>query len=256
MLDRHGIVHPEVVFAAPQGAGWLLKDAASCGGTRVRRWRAGLPVGATSYWQREIDGVPMSATFVANGARASCSASTASSFANPRPALRLRRRHRAGSRQRARPAQRDARAAPAGAGLRAARLGSLDFIARGDAALVLEVNARPPASAALYPRLGDGSPLRAHRRACGAGELPPAPAPAPTVRGIETVFARRSIALSRTAAASIAERPDTHDLPRAGQRFDRGDPLCSVSASGSHADAVREELRQRREALLEELETT
>jgi methenyltetrahydromethanopterin cyclohydrolase len=67
-LDLHGIVHPPVRFEAPSSSdGWLTKDFAACGGWHVCRAAAG-PTDVTGrHWQRERPGVPMSATFVANG---------------------------------------------------------------------------------------------------------------------------------------------------------------------------------------------
>src|SRR6185295_14474915 len=98
---------------------------------------------------------------------------------------------------------------------------------------VLEVNPRPPASMALY---GPGM-VAAHLRACTQGELPRGPARFANdiVRGTEVVFAPRRVRLDQPAAQRLAARADCHDLPLAATVFEAGDPLCSVSASGTDA---------------------
>ena len=46
-------------------------------------------------------------------------------------------------------------------------------------------------------------------------------------------------AARRGGRRALAARPGAHDLPRAGTRFAAGDPVCSVTASGADADAVK-----------------
>jgi predicted ATP-grasp superfamily ATP-dependent carboligase len=135
-------------------------------------------------------------------------------------------------------------------------LGSLDFLLDGDTVEVLELNPRPPASLALYPRVGAGGPVRAHLRACVHGELPPAPAPVNGVRGTEIVFAPRALQVDAGMAAQIAQREGARDLPRVGARCAAGDPLCSLVAEGRDAHEVTTSLASRRDALLASLETT
>jgi len=258
-LDRHRIAHPETRFdAPPQPAGWLLKDGDSCGGWQVRRAGEGEGAdgAASGYWQREVEGAAMSATFVANGREAvvlGCNLQLSRGVGSrpfvvagvigPLPVRAAIER------------EVDAAVQRLAAEFALRGLGSLDFIADGERALVLEVNPRPPASLALYPRIGSGGPWRAHLRACAEGELPPGPSSTPALRGHEIVFARRTLRLDAAAAARIAASGDTHDLPREGQAFAAGEPLCSVDAEAADPAAVRAALARRRDALLEELET-
>jgi predicted ATP-grasp superfamily ATP-dependent carboligase len=71
-LDRLGITHPEVQTTPPSStAGWLLKDAHASGGWHIQRAH-GQAVGQAPlhhYFQREVAGVPMSATFIAAAGR-------------------------------------------------------------------------------------------------------------------------------------------------------------------------------------------
>ena len=259
-LRTSGIAHPPVCFTAPRaGHAWLHKSSGGCGGWQVQRGVDGEP-GSHSYWQLERAGPPMSATFVANGEdavvlgfnRQHVRAIGARPFVfagvvgpvNPSEAMQ----RSIGTAVRRLAAQ-----------FRVRGLASLDFVlhGEGDAAIaeVIELNARPPASLALYPRVGGHGALHAHRRACLQGVLPPGPAPADVVHGIEIVFAPRALRLDAAAAQLIAHWPDAHDLPHAGTAFMAGEPLCSLSASGSDASQVRGTLMRGCEALLHALES-
>jgi predicted ATP-grasp superfamily ATP-dependent carboligase len=126
----------------------------------------------------------------------------------------------------------------------------------GERVSVLEVNARPPASMALYPDVGGAGVMRAHLRACLHDELPHDPQrPAGRVGGTEIVFAPRALRLDDAAAAALASWPGAHDVPHAGTHFGAGDPLCSVTASGPDADSVKIALARQRDAVLQQLET-
>ncbi len=249
-LDRLDLPHPPVAFEAPPAtAGWLLKDPRSSAGAAVRRW-AGGAAQAHEYWQREVDGTVMSATFVANGADAVVLGLNRllAAAQGDRPFVfrgavgpvaappRLQREVDSCVRRLAREF-----------GVRG--LASLDFIESGSQPLVLELNARPSATAALYPRVGGASPLQAHLRACREGTLPPA-APGGPLRGTEVVYARRTVTLSAAAAAFLAAQGSVHDLPVAGARFEPGHPLCTIEAEVTGP----EDLATWREQLLDTVE--
>ena len=269
-LDSQGIAHPAVRLAAPEDAvGWLHKDAHGCGGWHIRRLGstpdAAAPeaLGGHRYFQREMHGTPMSATFIANGSDASVlgfnrlivrsSAMRPFVFCGAVGPVPLPRNVAA-------PVITAVRALAAAFSLRG--LGSLDFMLEGETFGVLELNPRPPASMALYrrqhfPAAAHGV-LAAHVRACVEGELPqwPAHTANDAVAGTEIVFAARPLWLDERATMRLAARADCHDLPSAAMRFEAGDPLCSVSASGANADDVRALLDRGREAVHQSLETT
>ncbi|MEJ8823379.1 ATP-grasp domain-containing protein [Variovorax humicola] len=269
-LDTQGIAHPAFRTDAPEDpAGWLIKDAHGCGGAHIRRAVAeggaapSEPLSVHHYFQREVQGSPMSATFIANASDASvlgfnqlivrpmagcpfvfCGA------VGPVPVS-----VEVGSRITA-----AVRALARAFSLRG--LGSLDFMLDGDEFNVLEVNPRPSLSMGLYSRLrrlaAFPGMVAAHVDACLQGELPewpPQPEKAP-VQGSEIVYARRPVWLDESAAKRLATRMDCHDLPIAPLQFEAGEPLCSVSASGSSAEEVRAMLRRRREAVQMSLETS
>lgn len=255
LLDAHGIAHPPVAFERPDDPrGWLRKDASGCGGWHIRRADAvdGEPLSPTQYHQRERRGMPMSATFVGNGREArllGCNEQIVQPIGE-RPHVYA---GVIGPLAIDGTVQAQVRAAlqalVAACELRG--LGSLDFLLVDDRVEVLELNPRPPASLALYPRVG----LRAHCSACERGDLPSLPEPPSAPRGEQIVYARRPLRLGDAAAAAIAAQGDTHDQPQAGACFLPGDPLCSVGASGRSAAEIRERLAQRADALLHLLES-
>ena len=251
-LDRLGIEHPAVQHTTlADAAGWLVKDSGGCGGWQVRAASVGKALPPGHYFQREAAGVPMSATFVANGRDAvvlgfnrqlvRCVGARRYVFCGivgPVPmAGAIADRIEAAVRTLA-----------AAFDLRG--LGSLDFMLDGDAFAVLEVNPRPPASVALYR---DQRPMQAHLRACLEGALPDR-AQHTLMHGAEIVFAHRPLQLDAATARSIAAQPQCHDLPRAGSVFAVGDPLCSVSARGDSFDDVVAQLASLRDGVLNRLE--
>ena len=267
VLRAHGIPHPPVRMTPPDDpAGWLVKDSHGCGGWHIRRvtkrriaLQAG-PLPVHHYFQREVPGTPMSATFIANGSDAQVlgfNRLTVRRFGvrpfvfcgavGPVPlADVVARRITAVVRE-----------LVAAFSLRG--VCSLDFMLDGDMFSVLEVNPRPPASMVLY---GDRAPgvVAAHVRACLYGELPVWPVRAQndpadnSVRGTEIVFAAAPFWLDGPAAQRLASHAHRHDLPAAETRFETGDPLCSVSASGANADHVLALLARGREAVYQSLE--
>jgi predicted ATP-grasp superfamily ATP-dependent carboligase len=258
-LAGHDIEHPPVRRApADDGSAWLLKDLHGSGGWHIRHAAradsAALAPG--HYLQREVAGQPMSATFVATGTGVrllGVNQQIVRAFGSlpfvycgvlgPVPVADRVRRH----------LETILQTLAAGFALRG--LASLDFLLDGERVLVLEVNPRPPASLELYAAW---SPMAAHVRACLHGTLP-APPPvvasaATAVRGHEIVFARQTVRLDAVAARRLADRPEAHDLPSAGQQFAAGHPVCSIEACGSNAAEVLARLNDRREAVLHSLE--
>ncbi|HEY6135507.1 MAG TPA: ATP-grasp domain-containing protein [Rubrivivax sp.] len=259
-LTAHEIEHPPVRRAPADvdGSGWLLKDLRGSGGWHIRR----APLGESAalapghYLQREMTGQPMSATFVATdtGVRLlGVNQQIVRAFGSlpfvycgvvgPVPVADHVQRHL------------DTILQTLAVGFALRGLASLDFLLDGERVLVLEVNPRPPASLELYAAW---SPMAAHVRACLHGELPPRPVaaapPATAVRGHEIVFARQTVRLDAAAARRLADRPEAHDLPSAGQQFAAGHPLCSIEACGRDAAEVLAQLHKRREAVLQSLE--
>jgi len=262
-LSAHGIAFPEVRFDAPDDPrGWLRKDAAGSGGWQVRRAaevrEADAAVPPSVYFQRERDGVPMSATFLAGaaGARIAGFNELLTEPFGKRPHVY------AGC---IGPVELPGTLAQRLVGIVQTLAGafalrgwcSLDFMRAGDAVEVLEVNPRAPASLALYAQRGA---IEAHVAACrdAAWELPPPDASRAgghRVAGQRIVYAARAAILDEQTAQRLASRDDVHDLPVAGARFGPGDPVCSVSAVADDAAQVRAMLDARRDDVMLMLES-
>ena len=261
-LDSEQIGHPPIRSDPPaDSTGWLIKNARGNGGWHIRRASPNeAEVPQHHYFQRHACGSPMSATFIANGAdacvlgfnelivrRFGARPFVFCGSVGPVPLAD----------DVARRLTRAVRRLAAEFSLRG--LGSLDFMLDENHIAVLEVNPRPSASMALYSRHLPQGLMAAHVRACTHAELPRLDAVPQPVNGTEIVFARRSLVLDEAASARLAQWPNGHDLPfvrsSAGAAFDAGDPVCSVSAAGATAEQARTQLTQRREALLNTLET-
>lgn len=251
-LAAQGLPHPPVCFDPPDEPGWLRKRAASAGGWGVDRSREALP---GAYWQRERCGPAMSATFVANGERA--------------VVLGLNRQRTVGLGPR--PYVFAGVAGPVAADLVLRRdvddalrhlvpayglrgLGSLDFVVERGRAELLEVNPRPPASAALYPCVDGRSPLSAHLRACRDGMLPACP-PAQGARALRIVYAPVGTTIDNGRALALAARPKVHDRPPAGTHCAAGEPVCTVETEGADAAAAEAAAEAEAAALNHLLET-
>lgn len=263
LLARLGLAHPPTRFELPADrTGWLVKDLHASGGWGVRPAEGVARLLDGECAQRELpNAAPISALFVADGERAAlvgCQRQLVT-------AIGARRHVYAGVigpivlAPRVVAAIERALAALVPA-TQVRGLASLDLLFTDDEdeqpIRVLEINARPPGSLALYPHW----PLmRAHVEACrghlpGAAMLREAAGAAGDVRGLEIVYARRRVRLSARAAQDLAARDDAHDLPAAGQCFDAGQPITSLSARGAEVGAVRAALARSREALLSDLE--
>ncbi len=257
-LDACGVAHPPVRHAWPDDAnGWLVKDAGACGGRHIRRAADAavhaLPPGC--YLQRERAGTPMSATLIADARRAvvlGCNEQlTCVDAAAPWVYAGVIGPVRTTGAV-ARVVHGAAQSLVRTFGVRG--LCSLDFLRDGERIEVLELNPRPSASLELYASEAPGL-VRAHARACAGAALTPLSVHSSgVVRGTRIVFARGPLEIGPRAADWLATLPAVHDLPQPGSRLAPGEPLCSVSASGASADAVRAALTERCAALLAALE--
>lgn len=245
LLDRLGIMHPEIRRVRPAAAGgWLAKHPGGAGGARVRlAGSARIPAGA--YYQRFESGATLSALFLADGERARVIGVNRQWTAPARAGLpflyggavggvrlpaRVAREIRAGL---------DALVAATGL----VGLNGLDFILQGTRWLVLELNPRPTATAELYDTDYPRGLFAWHLRAC-RGELPERPAVPRAVRAHAVIHARVP-----WVERGLAFPPWCRDLPVAGTRFAPGDPVCTVHASAPDARRALALLRRRRDAL-------
>jgi predicted ATP-grasp superfamily ATP-dependent carboligase len=242
-------------------AGWMVKPVASGGGRRVRRWRRDSRVPAGCYLQERVDGVAGSVTFLAAGGR--CTMLGISRQLTGDAAFGADGYRYCGSMMsfdEDDPWEGDMRV-PAGARALAAAvsasfgltgLNGVDFVVRDGVPVAIEVNPRWSASMELMDRLWDRPLMDAHVEACTSAALPqvqhrPASGRGPGVIGKAVVFARTDVTVADTQP--WLEDPDVRDVPWPGTSIDRGEPICTVFATGSTFQACRASLAERAAAI-------
>jgi uncharacterized protein len=225
---------------------WLSKPIRSGGGRGVRVWRGGR-VPANRILQEFVDGVPGSASFVADGRRSVVLGVTRQlhgprdfSYAGNIVPLTVS------------PDTTSEIAAIASGLTRAFALrgvNGFDFVLRGGRPVVLEVNPRYCASMELIERATGVSVFDAHVAAC-RGRLPGAsPAAAPGAWGKRVVYAQRTVRVSDTR--TWVER-GVRDVPVPGDTIGRGHPICTVLAEAASSEECEQRLAAAAASILDE----
>jgi len=221
-LAALAIPYPPTLFAPPDsGAGWLYKTRQGEGGQGVRHFNAKVDIGHShGYWQRRLDGEPMSVTFVAGGGKLKIlgfnrqwSAATAQQpylFAGVVSQADLPVEHQALLTEWL---QKLLTVYPLQG------LGSLDFLWLTAGCYVLELNARIPASAQLY----GATVFSGHVLACQGDwqedyALPPSP------WAYQIVYAPRDVQMP----AAVCWPDWLVDRPENGAIIGKGQPICSI----------------------------
>jgi len=235
---------------------WLVKPRASGGGHGIDWWSPGDPVPAGSHVQPFVDGEPGSIVFVANGhdlvplgltrQLVGETAFGASGFRYCGNIL--------AAGEHAASAVRVARELTSEFGL--VGVNCIDFIARDDIAVPIEVNPRWSASMELVERTYGVSIFGAHAAACTARELPTfdlGQARATSgVIGKAIVFAHNSVTCGDTSA--WLGDTTVRDIPHPGEHIPAGRPVCTVFAVGADFGACHARLVARANRVYETLE--
>ena len=244
LLDDLGVAYPETRLDRPRNqAGWLVKSTGGSGGTHIRHFEGG----EGDYYQRCVQGFPVSVLFLANGAKAEIVGYNEQWLA-PAPGMPCRYGGAVGNADlpdAARRAMEDAvRMVVAATGLRG--LNSMDFMLCGEKPLALEINPRLSASFDLYdaPDL-----LQRHLRAC-RGELFPLPERRLGSKSHLIHYASRDLVIDH-----VFDWPAwVVDTPIAGTLCRKGEPLCTVLAQGCNAEEARSTVFARARQLEAQLE--
>lgn len=248
LLARLGLPHPPVRRDASGDPGWLRKTIGGSGGTHVA-WAAHGQPRADTYVQKAVSGRSVSATFVADGRTArvlafteqwiSGSAETPFRFggvAGPLPLPpRLAARIAAACRAIAEAAQ-------------LVGLNSLDMLIDGDEFHILEVNPRPGASLDVLDGLAGQSLWQAHRAAV-TGRLPSPRRSHGRARGAQIVYALHQLVVP----SAFAWPAWSADRGAPGTVIRRGEPVCTVLATGATMAQARERVHDRSIRLLDRL---
>jgi len=264
LLDELRIAHPEVAFLPPaRPEGWLHKAADGCGGTHIRPAESADT--RDGYFQRVNEGLPMSTLFLA-ARREAFVIGYAEQLCVTSGTLPYLHAGSLGPVDLpagiARQIDNAVRSIAARANL--SGLNSLDFLLDGDAVRVLEVNARPSSTMALYERAWhDAWPcglLAAHIDACLHGRLPQERAGAPQCRvAQQVVFAPAAFTVTRRFSDALFVDPVCQDIPNPGTRIEAGQPVCTVLVTGlvsGGRTALQRELQHQTQRLSQRIETS
>ena len=258
LIDNLGLPHPEIARERPTGGAWLVKRIGGAGGIHIRYAhgeKADAAAGAV-YYQRFVEGVPVSALVLAGGGTAMV---LGLSEQWPAPGSLAQPFRFGGAAAPADLADSLARRLSEAAiaiaqELNLTGLNSVDFIAgvERETFHVIEVNPRPGASLDVFERIVAQPLFDLHIRAC-RGDLPGA-VPRQKIAAASAILYADGNMLIR----GDFEWPDwTADRPRAGTKIKAGEPVCTVLAEahggkqgmGTPTALAREIVEQRSEAL-------
>jgi predicted ATP-grasp superfamily ATP-dependent carboligase len=238
-LRELAIPYPPTQFTEPHDAAqWLIKPALSLGGQGIQFYPVHQQTPkATDYWQRYVPGLALSLTFLSsqkgfqivgfNRQQSQTMGEDAFMFTGVTNLANINQQHKS---QLIGYLQKLLSIYPLQG------LACLDFILYEDCCYVLEINARPPASAQLY----SDSVFQQHMLACN-GNLPDAPLPAATPSGYQIIFSTQALIIP-----TAVNWPDwVQDRPTAGAIIGKGEALCSIIACENSSQKVVEQLRQR-----------
>ncbi len=238
------IPHPGAHPAADAHGQWLRKRRGASGGAHIRPVPPSAKAERGHYLQPLVEGVPISALFVADGCDARL-LGLSRQWTDPAPT----RPYRYGGAVRPASVRADrmreiarivGRLVPA-AGL--VGLNSADFLVRSDDLDLIEINPRPGATIDLFAD-PDGRLFQLHLDAC-AGRLPHAAPRFPEARAAAFVYAPRRLQV----AVGMRWPEWTADRQRPGV-VRAGAPLCTVLADAADADAAERLVRARAASIL------
>jgi predicted ATP-grasp superfamily ATP-dependent carboligase len=245
---RCGIPHPETSRLRPDNmAGWLTKRVGGAGGSHIRDASPDA-ISDNFYFQRYVEGTPISALVLADGRRAMVLGFSLQ-WSAPTPRLAFRY----GGAARPAPLTEEMIEAMTGAIQRIMTavplvgLNSADFLVTGDHFHLLEINPRPGATLDIFePR--DQSLFALHVMAC-RGRLPATPPAYEGAAANAIVYADRDIPVMPAFdwPAWTADRPVT------GSAVIAQAPLCTVFAAVSTMDEVRQLVQQRSAMILADM---
>jgi predicted ATP-grasp superfamily ATP-dependent carboligase len=247
LLDRLGLPYPAISYAPPADpAGWLMKRIGGSGGGHVEPVRAGASANGDRYYQRRMVGLPVGASFLADG-RNALLLGFSEQWSAP-GSYRF-----GGLLQPAALSERVAAAIPAALDGLTRELGlvglnSLDLLVDGDAFYVLEVNPRPGANLDVFDRADPAGLFGLHVAAC-EGRLPGRWTPPPQATAMSVLYAERPLRVPRRVAW-----PDwVADRPAPGARIEAGAPICTVLAAAPSRAAVRAAIAARTAGVFSDL---
>ena len=242
LLKQLRIAHPETVLTPPdERQGWIAKRIGGAGGAHIRDLENFSKSPQKHYFQRRIDGTPMSVFAVAS------KGGVALELSRQWTAPSKRKPYRYGGAvivEYSETAAEDAMVSAAATLIELldpVGLVSFDFIVQDDRAYLLEMNPRPGATLDIFDDIR-GNLFRAHVEACSGRELW-------QERDLPTAQSRASAILYADRGSLTAgeiDWPDwTADRPAPGTAIPAEQPIATVFADGTSADEAERLARDR-----------
>ncbi|HET7849083.1 MAG TPA: ATP-grasp domain-containing protein [Pseudolabrys sp.] len=229
------VPHPETSLSPPADrVNWFVKRAGGSGGWHIRRADGAAEVAKGCYFQRRIEGIPVSALMLCNGSGGVAVLGFTAQWAAPTPWHPFRY---GGA---VRPAELDegVKASMVAAVTRICQetalvgLNSADFMVDGDTFHLLEINPRPSATFDLF-EMEEKSLFAVHVEAC-AGVLPSRGPVYGSAMAGAIVYAERDFVVP------AIDWPDwIADRSPAGSQICAEQPVCSVFARAANAQQAR-----------------
>lgn len=234
LLRKQAIPTPQTQLIPPENPlGWLRKGIGGTGGYHVLP--AALLTEGRCYYQRKLAGQPGSVLFLANGKevqilgynRLWIAATPAAPYRYGGIATPLHL-----SLTTVTLLQNYLHIIVAATGLRG--LNGLDFIQTPEGIQVLEVNPRPPASLDLYQDVAHL--FDAHIHACRGGSLSLLSTPPMPARALSILYAPYRVRIPPNMTWPTFCR----DHPIANSLIEKGEPVCSIHATGTNIDECQQ----------------
>lgn len=250
-LDTKSIPYPEVRFRPVRNDShlWLLKSSRSAGGLGVSACSDRSSQDQYAYFQRKIDGVNFSLTFLANGEKIKAlgfNTLWSRAIGSNMPYLYEGAINRASLTEEQRYTAFDY-ATLLAREFNLVGLNSIDFILSNDCVHVLEINPRIPATYGLY-ETRQGDLVLEHMDACIHAKLNRTQSKH-LLRAHAIVYAPGPIQVPIHFSWPVW----TADRPHPGEFIQEHEPVCSVFAGGKNVAQVRAMIRTRKEMILDKL---
>ncbi len=231
VLDHLAIPHPEVSFTSLSNAeGWLCKEEGGSGGAHVFNARVNQALKKGQYYQRVMDGTPISMLFAANGNEVQVVGFN-QQWVSPIEGKPYRYGGIVGNANLPlgikKALQETAEKITATFGLRG--LNSLDVIWQGTQFWVLEINPRLSSTLDLY-QSREANLFALHVRAVN-GDLRHFPEISARSKARNVLYARQDLVISE----NLVWPEWTADIPPAQTKISQHQPICTVLADANTA---------------------
>ncbi len=250
-LDQYAIPYPEISFKPIQDLAdtWLIKHAMSSGGFGVSVYPKGIDSDQEVYFQRKINGINISLTFLANGLELKplgfntlwCEAlgeCTPYAYSGAINRVDLTEQQQDSAINYATTLSRE---------FKLVGLNSIDYILIDNCICVLEINSRIPATFELY-ETKQGDLIREHIEVCMTAKFASSQRNQ-LLRAHTIVYAPELIHVPTNFAWPLW----TADRPHPEEVIHKHQPICSVFAGGKNVAQVREMIHTRKKTIIKKL---